>query len=262
MKESTIALIAAMPEETKPLLCRIGAYQSGKLAGFPLFRFTVASRRCCLIESGMGHARAARAATALVDTTQPDVLVNFGFGGAVEPGPTVGDIVVAQRLYCCHGRHFSEEAGIAQPLSDTLASSLAERLSSEQFSIHRGTFITATEILTKSVLRDRLPAGVTHPVLEMETVAVARIATRAGIPLVAIRAISDDAAEELGFAITDFTDADMNLKISRVLLSVAKNPRLIPQLLRLARNTRIAGANLAAAVEAAVGIAGDPPRPV
>ena len=261
MKESTIALIAAMPEETRPLLRRVRAYDRDELAGFPLYRFVIADRQCCLIESGMGPTRAARAATALLGATHPVLLINFGFGGAVRPGPEIGDVVVAQQLYSCHGQLVTEEAGLALPPGDILASGLEQGRSREEYAVLRGTFVTVAGILAKAAASELLPAGATHPVLEMETAAVARSAAQAGVPFVALRAISDDAGEELGFAITDFTDAEMNVKISRVLATVAKNPRIIPQLLRLARNTSVAGRNLAEAVTSAVGILGDASRP-
>jgi adenosylhomocysteine nucleosidase len=82
----------------------------------------------------------------------------------------------------------------------------------------------------------------------METAAVARIAAASGIPLVAVRAISDGADEELGFTIDEFTDREMNISAWKVLRTVAARPRIIPQLIRLARNADVAGRNLAIAV--------------
>jgi adenosylhomocysteine nucleosidase len=67
-----------------------------------------------------------------------------------------------------------------------------------------------------------------------------------------IRAVSDDAAEELGFDITDFTDCNLRIKPTKVLISVLKRPELIPQLWRLARNAHIAGQTLAIALTALV----------
>jgi len=97
-------------------------------------------------------------------------------------------------------------------------------------------------------LAKQLPAGLINPVVEMETAAVARVAAKAKVPLLAIRAISDAADEELGFAITEFTDRTMRIKLWRVLLTVARKPWIVPQLLRLAANTRRGGKHLALAL--------------
>ena len=68
------------------------------------------------------------------------------------------------------------------------------------------------------------------------------------MPLLAIRAISDGADEELQFSIEEFTDKNMKMFLPKVLLAVAKNPRIIPQLLRLSKNSKVAGENLATAL--------------
>ena len=95
-------------------------------------------------------------------------------------------------------------------------------------------------------MAELLPSGVLDPVLEMETVAVAQTAHERNVPLIAIRAISDGVGEELGFSIREFTDRKLNIRLGKVFLSVTKKPWIVPQLLRLAKNSRSAGNNLAA----------------
>ena len=45
----------------------------------------------------------------------------------------------------------------------------------------------------------------------------------------------------LGFAIEEMTDSKLDIKIGRVLLTLAIKPWLVPQMLRLAKNSRKAG---------------------
>src|SRR6516162_9522076 len=98
MPEKTIGLIAAMPEEILPFIRRIGPVKREKLAGFTIYQFHAGNKNVCLIESGIGITRAAQATRVVIDTAAPDVLLNFGFGGAILPGPTVGDVVVAEQV--------------------------------------------------------------------------------------------------------------------------------------------------------------------
>jgi adenosylhomocysteine nucleosidase len=77
---------------------------------------------------------------------------------------------------------------------------------------------------------------------------VAKAAAKEGVPFLALRVVSDDAGEELGFSISELTDARMKVRIGKVLLTVARRPWIIPQMLKLARNSRKAGANLALAI--------------
>jgi len=245
---ATIGLVAAMPEEVKPLLARVGPVRRETSGGFNLYRFRCGEHAACLVESGMGTQHAAGATNALIEAAKPGLIISFGMAGAVTPGLGVGDVIIAQRLLLARERLFSEQQGLSTELAETAIELLQRKLEGSSFPICGGTCITVGAILAKGETARLLPAGVINPVLEMETAAVAKIAAREGIPLLAVRAISDDASEELGFNISDFTDRDMNIRVHRVLWSVTRRPWLVPQLLRLARNSRRAGVNLADAV--------------
>ena len=118
MPEKVIGLIAAMPEEVRPLIRSVEPVTREKLAGFNVYRFRASSKEIVLIGSGIGAARAAQATRLLIDAAAPGVLLNFGFGGAVLPGPSVGDIVVADRLLFFKERFFASQAGLAPALAD------------------------------------------------------------------------------------------------------------------------------------------------
>lgn len=252
METTAVGLIAAMPDEVRPLLRVAGSYGKELVAGFILYRFAIDDRRVALIVSGMGPERAAAATALLIDRVSPAIVVNFGFGGAVTAAPAVGDIVVAERILLHRGRLFSEQPGLARELEEKVIDAIDAESQKQGYRTFRGTFITAAEILPKRTLTGLLPAGTANPVLEMESAAVARIATREGVPLVALRAISDAAAEELGFTIDEFTDREMRIRVWKVLITIAKKPWIVPQLVRLAKNARLAGQNLALAVRSAI----------
>jgi adenosylhomocysteine nucleosidase len=253
MADKTIGLVAAMPEEIRPLLRRVGKYSRDNVSGFSLYRFTIGNRDVALIESGIGAARAAQATGILIDAVSPGMILNFGFAGAVSAGPAVGDVVVADRLLFFKERLCSEQQGLTADLTAELALLLEEGCRGDGFRILRGTFVTTGEIVAKRRLAGLLPAGTANPVLEMETAAVARAAFMAKIPLAAVRAISDGADEELGFSIEEFTDREMTIRVWKVVRTIIKKPRIIPQLLRLTRNSKRAGENLAVALLALPG---------
>jgi adenosylhomocysteine nucleosidase len=241
-----IGMIAAMPEEIRPLLKRAGVYSREKTDGFDGYRFILGSREIRLIRSGMGVNNAAAATRALVATAKPDLIINFGFAGAVTSGLNVGDIVIAERLLLHGERSFMETAGIDAVKTEELARRLDGIFRGKEFQIRKGTFITSAGIKSKLDMAELLPSGVTNPVLEMETAAVARASGEGEIPLIAIRAISDGSEEELKFTMEEFTGQEMNIRLWKVLLAVVKKPWIVPQLLRLAKNSRLAGDNLAA----------------
>ncbi|HEX2769348.1 MAG TPA: 5'-methylthioadenosine/S-adenosylhomocysteine nucleosidase, partial [Geobacteraceae bacterium] len=246
MERRVIGLIAAMPEEIKPLLRRIGAYAGEKCDGFEAWRFTLGGCEILLVRSGMGPKNAASATRSLIAAARPELIINFGFAGAVTAGTGVGDIVVADRILLYRERLFPEQPGIFAEKAEEVAGLLNRSLGGKEMQILRGTFVTAAGIKNKREMAELLPAWATNPVLEMETAAVAQAAYEGNVPLIAIRAVSDGAEEDLEFAIEEFTDRELNIRVGEVLLTVAKKPWIVPQLLRLAKNSRIAGDNLAA----------------
>ncbi|WP_306534905.1 phosphorylase [Geobacter sp.] len=244
----TIGLMAAMPDEIRPLLRLAGPAARERSGTFPLWRLRIGNTDVCLVESGMGIARAAAAADALVAEATPTVILSFGFGGAVLPGLSIGGLVVGAKSWFAGTEGFSPRLGIDQELARKITAELNDTVGGAS----GGEIITSSQILRKSNLAHSLPAGMTLPVLDMETAAVAEVAHRHGIALVALRAISDDAAEELAFSLDEFTDQEMTIRPLKVFATIVRKPWIIPQLVRLARNSRLAGKRLAQGVLATV----------
>lgn len=250
MEQQIIGLIAAMPEEIKPLLKLIGTYDRSAAAGFNLYRFDIDGKSCRLIESGMGTRRAAKATEALISLERPDHIISFGFGGAVQPGMVVGDLAVAGSSLLYQGRRPGASEAIVLAVSDKVRLRLEAICKKLGYTAWQGNFLTSGEILSKKELAETLrQQDAVNPVLDMETWAIAQVTAREEIPLLAIRAISDAAEEELGFSISEFVDSEMNIRIYKILGTIAQKPWIISQLIRLAGNSRIAGRNLAAVVK-------------
>ncbi|HTY21321.1 MAG TPA: nucleoside phosphorylase [Geobacteraceae bacterium] len=248
MGAKIIGLIAAMPEEIRPLLRLAGKYTKEKIDGLDAYRFTYGKEMILLVNSGMGLENAAAATKILINKAKPCLIVNFGFCGAVKPGPQVGDIMVAQRILLNGDTLFSPQSGIVEEEAKRLSRSLASSLNGKDFRVYGGAFITAAGIKSKAEMVRLIPAWAPNPVLEMETAAVAKTAAEGGVPLMAVRGVSDDAGEEFGFSISELTDNKLRIRFWKVFLTVARKPWIIPQMLRLTKNSRKAGKNLALAI--------------
>lgn len=245
MERKGLGVVAAMPQEIAPFLRRVRGYHREQVAGFNLYRFPLNGKPVFLIESGMGPAHAAAATAALIEKAAPGVIVNFGFGGAVLPGLEVEELVLADRVYQLDGEGLNEV-----PAPDAALGALAlESCRKVGLNLRRGSFITASGIVSKMAMAGALGTEIALPVLEMETAAVLRTASAAGIPVVALRGVSDAADEELGFAIEEFCDEDLNLSPWRILRALLRRPGLVPQLVRLSGNSKRAGRNVALAAE-------------
>ncbi len=241
MAQRTIGIIVAMPEEIKPLLKGAPQVVREQLGIFPLYSFSQHNHRFAVIESGIGADRALTAAQTLTEALNPELLISMGFGGGVSPGLQAGDIVIGVRFLVHKGKRMIEENGVRlAPLPEALVAELKQR----GLSIGEGTIISTAGVQSKTVIAGQLPGHVTRGVVDMETGAIVRFATVTRTPLMAIRSVSDALDEELGFSMDEFMNSSMQVSIPRVLMTVVRKPWIIPQLCRLALNTRKAGRNL------------------
>jgi adenosylhomocysteine nucleosidase len=240
-----IAVITAMPEEYKAVADSLGAEAAAQVGTLRAGRFSRAGHEFLLVESGMGFHNAAKAAELLVREERPDLLVSAGFCGGIAPELQAGDVVVAKGIIIAGEDGFEE---VPVPLSPAGRDFVA-RQAAERRRTFGGTFVSTSVITSKRRLAGMLSGSYPNPVVEMESGAVAMVAAENNIPLLAIRAVSDSAAEELGFSLDEFCDPDLRrIRIGKVLLTVLRKPRIIPQLVRLSRSSRRAAESLTAAL--------------
>lgn len=252
MGNECLGVVAAMPQEIAPLLRRMKGYVKEASAGFNVYRFQAQGVPVVLIESGMGPRHAAAATRALISLAAPRLILNFGFAGAVLPGLAVGDLVLAERVLLLEEDSLTE----APPPDPELFARMIEACGKAPLAIRRGSFVTAASIMNKQAVAASLGPDAVCPVLEMETSAVLLEAGLAGVPVVAVRGVSDAADLELSFSIEEFCDAQLKISLLRVVKCIVTRPRIIPELIRLAGNTRKAGRNLARSVEVALAALG------
>jgi len=233
-----IGIITAMPEESAAILKNAKNIHRSKLGGKKLFNCNISGNSAVMVETGMGMLNAGWGATTLAGDGI-DLLISAGFGGAVRQGLHVGDIIMARHIMQLHGNDL-EEVSVGFYGQNNIA---------EKLSLPQGTFISCDTILNKRELAGLLPAECANPVVEMETSAIARVAALHGIPFLALRTISDPWDEELDFSIDEFCDDSMQIRIPKVLRTIAKRPHIIPQLIRLARNSRTAAKSLSKTME-------------
>ena len=241
-----IGIIVAMPEERVALVKRLQKTKRRMVGGIPFYQGMLEGCLVTVVEGGMGTVAATHAAQQLIHSDRPNLLVSAGFCGAIRPGAQVADLILCKKLFTDNENGLHE---VTLPGSELTTARLSAELQHRGLRTWQGSFITTGRIVTKSACAETLPDNLPTPVLEMESAAVAQVATAAGIPFLGLRAISDDAAEELGFSLDELTDHQLRISIPRVLLTCLKKPRIIPQLARLAGNSGRAGKNLGIALQ-------------
>ena len=240
-----IGIITAMPEETQAVVRVIVGAKKTLIGTLTVRQGVLAGHDVVIVEAGMGFDNAAAAAEKLVRVADPEMIISVGYCGGVSAGLQVGDIVVATGLTIVSEKEL-EEVSVEIP---AVSRNFVARQAAEGHRVFGGLFASTTTIMPKSTLAALLSPKAPFPVVEMESAAIAIIAVENGIPFSAVRAVSDPFDEELGFSLDEFCDGQMRIRIPKVLLTIACKPRIIPQLIRLARNSRVAGASLSRAME-------------
>ena len=196
------------------------------------------ARDIVIAATGEGPRKATRAATALCDGYRPALLVGAGVAGALSTDLVVGDIVVARRILDASGDAPSPDAQLVARAAALPGVRLGTLLSVDR------PLVAAAEKAEWAEKVGEAPAAV-----DMESAAWARVASAHGIPFLVIRAVSDDAFEELPGYLSRCMDRNGGIRRWAVAMHALAQPSTIPKLRRMQRRVRDCTDRLASFVE-------------
>jgi len=183
---------------------------------------------------GIGPQRAARAAESLLGRGA-GALLSWGTAGALSPDLLPGNLVLPNVITTTNGDlyHVDREwrARAVRCLQDRLAISDDPIVESQ-------TIVAG--VADKAQLFVRAGAAA----VDMESGMVARVAARAGVPFLAIRAIADAADTGIPGDVLNMFGAHGEWRFSAVLPAVLRRPSVVADCLRLLRDVRAAYGSL------------------
>ena len=210
MDTARLLIVAAEAREFAGIIAQCGPAKSIDWPPAAFVReISLRGRRAVLLANGPGPRLVNQALPSTVFQTEEKFteVISTGFCGALDPTLKIGDIVIA---------------GAGEILSDDRVAVSAEE---------------------KRHLRESTGARI----VEMEYAAVAKIARRWDIPCRAIRVISDTAQEDLPLDFNLYRDKDGRFQTGRIAAAGLSSPfAVLPKLMRLGRNSRIAAEKLGA----------------
>jgi adenosylhomocysteine nucleosidase len=183
-----------------------------------------------LIVSGMGRSAAAGGARRLVEAGA-GALVSFGLAGGLDPTLVAGTLVLPREVVSPEGGRFVTSQVWRERLSAAVAASQP---------VCSGTLLTCHEAIgcaADKALAFRETGAVA---VDMESLAVAEVASEHQLPFVAVRAIVDTAADALPRALIEAAADGGALRIARLLGSLTRTPADLRRLIRLAHGYRAA----------------------
>jgi len=158
-------------------------------------------------------------------------VISIGLGGGLSPHLKVGEVVIGERVL----------AGSDLWRCDN---EWRVRLASRLPSAHQGPVVASDVIIDSAEAKAALYDQGGALVVDMESQIAARFAADRHLPLAVLRVISDDARHVLPPAALVAMKPDGGIALGRVLKSLLRHPLQVPGLIRTARGSKKAFAEL------------------
>ena len=158
-------------------------------------------------------------------------VVSFGICGGLDPALASGTMLLPRAV-------LDEKKGQRYPVDDTWHAVLAAALRSAHMEIVEDDVLGSGAIIATPAEKALLFKRTMACAVDLESHVVARMAQNARIPFVALRVIADPAWQALPPAALVPLDAEGRPMLPQVLRSIAAQPRQIPDLIRVALETR------------------------
>ncbi len=230
-----ILVFAAMEPEVRACFGAGEIGPSRDVAGFPVYD----SESVAVCQTGLGR-RSLEAATAVIEQLKPDVALSIGTSGGLNPELSAG-----QMIACSHVHHADMRGG----LDETPAFS-DERLVTLALEVARGagieakigSSVTVDKVVWTSADKADLHDWLQHDVVEMESFWIGKAASQADLPYLAVRVVTDQAADEL--VETPAITADGTFDPEAFQAWIRDHPQYIPMFAEQAERSRRGLGNL------------------
>lgn len=215
-----------MPVEIAPFIKQLDLDNDFWSGPFRCWQGSYADKQLTLVQSGVGKVFAAAAAQMLISRFAPEALFSCGTAGSLEPHAPIGTIIVGERTaqhdygfvlpqafihFGCQVPQpkdkpvFSKEFPAAPELLRA-ARALPER-QAEQGLVGYGAIVSGDQVILAAEKRQWLAAQFQALAVDMESAALAQVASLYAVPFLAVRGISDHADETFPI---DTTQLDPN----------------------------------------------------
>jgi adenosylhomocysteine nucleosidase len=187
-----------------------------------------------LIVSGIGLSAASRAAQTLVDAGAT-ALASFGLAGGLDPQLAAGTILLASEVISL--------AGITLAVSAEwrlrLGSALTDAGSTTRAAVADGRLLTSSSAIAAIDAKAAAFRDTGARAVDMESLAVAQVATSYGLPFLAVRVIVDTALDALPGSVMAASESG-RVRVGRLIAGLASTPTDLPSVIRLGKRYRLA----------------------
>jgi adenosylhomocysteine nucleosidase len=227
-----VVVAGAFPLELKHIRA-LGRFSKVKKGGIRLDMGVIRGMDVALVVSGAGDKRAYSTAREAIGLLSPKAYVSVGLSGGLERGLQASDVVLGESTGFLGGTRYKADKAV-----------MGRLLAGNTFKT--GPLLVSETVITTAAGKREAAKASGCIAVDMESCGAARAASEAGVPFLAIRAVSDTAEEDL---VVDFNRfmKDGGMDWARFIPFMVAHPGVMPKLLILGRKSVLASKNLAGA---------------
>jgi len=214
-------IIGAMDDELSLLCETMGKYETEKIGGFDFYTGKIEGKDVTILRCGIGKVNAAVGCALLIQKFKPDLVINTGSAGGINPALKVGDAIISTGLIYHdvdvtafnyapgqlpkQPQIFPVDEKLVKLAEDAVDELVKEKVLPENFAHRRGIIGSGDVFMCEpeSIARVRRIFPDIAAV-EMEGAAIAHCCYLFSVPYLVIRAISDVAGTESPVSFNEF----------------------------------------------------------
>lgn len=213
-------IVVALPEELVTLAKFPGF--SGK-PRLPKGSYRLIAENLLIAYSGAGPSNA-RAMAEILVANGATSLISWGCAAALSDTLKAGDLILADELIDVNHQIVNFESAWQKYALKQLLQDLVVRT---------GSLVESEVIVSLSQDKQKLNSKTGAIALDMESIAIAKVASQNHLPFLAIRAIADTVYMDLPQAIKYALNSQGDVVIAKLLINLAMHPTQLPELIKL-----------------------------
>lgn len=173
-----------------------------------------------LFQVGIGTHRASEAFRSILDAEpdRPDLVIHFGISGGLIPGLREGELILCDSVTNLSGDRIDLSHGLR----------VAAETVKKMGKVRIGGLLSSEKILHTPAEKKEAGLKTGAIVVDLETFPIAQQAQTSGLPILALRSVSDPMESDLSeLANVDFVNSQGNTDWQKIPGGLLKNPRLL-----------------------------------
>ena len=190
---------------------------------------TIGAKTVTVLRSGVGPKNASRRLAQMTKGCDSQCVLSIGCAGALDPSVKVGDVVISERIV-----DGTSKNDAYYPSLD-LVGKARDCCKKLDIAFHSGTTVSMAEVAANPGAKAALAKKHDALAVDMESAQVAAWAYELGLPILAIRAVSDASTDSIPPEIGAIVDPRGKLRPLTALALFSRRPALLLETVRLKR---------------------------